>query len=268
MRAPLPSSDRLLKPLLSRGLRTRSGHCREVDARATFTYDYGGIIRGDRSRREIALVFTGGAYGDGTRDILDTLKRLHVKGGMFVTGEFLRLPNHRALLRRLVREGHYLGPHSHAHLQYADWTDRTKTLVTKKQFREDLRRNLDELRLFRRFDEKPVLFIPPSEWYNEDQVEWAREMDVLLFGITPGGGSYRDWIPEGQNGFVPSREILDDILTYEKRDPDGLNGAIVLMHLGAQRADKMYRLLEELVTRLRHRSYTFVRIDQMLRAAP
>jgi peptidoglycan/xylan/chitin deacetylase (PgdA/CDA1 family) len=121
--------------------------------------------------------------------------------------------------------------------------------------------------VFRRFDVKPVLFIPPSERYNEQQVAWAREMDVLLFGITPDGGSYRDWIPEGEDGFVPSREILDDILTHEKRDPDGLNGAILLMHLGAHRVDKMYRLLEELVTRLRQRSYTFVRIDEMLRGA-
>jgi hypothetical protein len=77
---------------------------------------------------------------------------------------------------------------------------------------------------------KPVLFVPPSEWYNEHQVEWAREMDVLLFANTPEGGSYRDWIPKDHKEFVPSREILDDILRHEKRDPDGLNGSILLMH--------------------------------------
>ncbi len=45
---------------------------------------------------------------------------------------------------------------------------------------------------------------------------------------------------------------------------DGLNGYILLLHLGADRKDKMYRLLEPLVRALRERGYEFVRVDRML----
>jgi peptidoglycan/xylan/chitin deacetylase (PgdA/CDA1 family) len=43
-----------------------------------------------------------------------------------------------------------------------------------------------------------------------------------------------------------------------------LNGYILLLHLGADRRDKMFLLLEPLIGALRGRGYEFVRIDQML----
>ncbi len=56
-----------------------------------------------------------------------------------------------------------------------------------------------------------------------------------LFNFSPGSGSNRDYMPESDAKFVSSEEILRDILTYEKRDPHGLNGYILLLHLGADR---------------------------------
>jgi len=92
-------------------------------------------------------------------------------------------------------------------------------------------------------------------------------MGVTIFNFSPGSGSNRDYLPESDKRFVSSRKILDDILAYEQKDPHGLNGYILLLHVGADRKDKMYLLLEELVTTLRARGYTFVRIDQLLKGA-
>jgi peptidoglycan/xylan/chitin deacetylase (PgdA/CDA1 family) len=128
-----------------------------------------------------------------------------------------------------------------------------------------LKKNIDDLRhLGALAGKQPLFFIPPYEWFNQDQVRWAREMDATLFNFSPGSGSNRDYLPESDQRFVSSREILDGILKYEQKSPDGLNGYILLLHLGADRKDKMYLLLPELIRELRARGYAFVRIDKLL----
>jgi peptidoglycan/xylan/chitin deacetylase (PgdA/CDA1 family) len=89
-------------------------------------------------------------------------------------------------------------------------------------------------------------------------------MNVLLFNFTPGSGSNRDWAPEDHKSFVPSTKIIADILAYEQKDPHGLNGFLLLLHVGSQRKDKTFLLLEDLLTELTKRGYEFVRVDEML----
>ncbi len=233
---------------------------------AAFTYDHGGIVRGDRSRRRIALIFTGGDYGDGAESVLGTLGKLHVRAGIFVTGDFIRKSEYVPFLKRAVAEGHYVGPHSDRHLLYAPWEDREKSLVTEEAFTQDLRKNIEDLKAIGALKGGGhVYFIPPFEWYNNDQARWAASMGVTVFNFSPGSGSNRDYLPESDPRFVSSKQIYDDILAYERKDPAGLNGYMLLLHIGADRRDKMYLLLEPLVKELRFRGYTFIRIDEMLR---
>jgi len=231
-----------------------------------WTLSEGGVIRGDTSKKQIALIFTGGDFGEGAPHVLDTLKAADIKASFFVTGDYLRHRELQAGVHRIVAEGHYLGPHSDSHPLYCPWEDRSKTLVTQEFFRNDLQKNIDDLR--RDFgalaDKKPVYFIPPYEWYNADQSRWAAGMNVLLFNFTPGSGSNRDWAPESEKSFVPSQKIIDDILAYEQKDPHGLNGFLLLLHVGSQRKDKTFLLLGPLLKELKSRGYSFVRIDEML----
>lgn len=229
------------------------------------TLDHGAVIRGDTSRKRIALVFTGGDFSEGTAPILDILEKRHVKAGIFVTGGYLRHAGNEALIRRAIRDGHYVGPHSDQHLLYCAWEDRERSLVTESQFKADLEKNLSDLKRLGAPLGSPALFIPPYEWFNADQVRWAKSMNVRLFNFTPGSGSSRDYMPETDPRFVASQNIYSDILTYEKRDPHGLNGYILLLHLGADRKDKFYPLLDSLIPELEARGYQFVRIDEMLR---
>jgi endoglucanase len=248
----------------------RSGpqrHNVKMEANA-YTYDHGGVIRGDKSQKVIALIFTGGDYGEGTPHVLHVLHKTGLAAGFFLTGDFLRKPDYQPFLKLIVAEGHYLGPHSDKHLLYCPWEDREKTLVTEKEFKDDLAKNIADLRTFGALAEPgPVDFIPPYEWFNNDQSRWAKEMGVRLFNFSPGSGSNRDYKPESEKGFVSSREIMQGILDYEKKDPAGLNGYILLLHVGADRQDKMYLLLEPLIDQLKSRGYTFVRIDDMLSGA-
>lgn len=228
------------------------------------TLDHGAVVRGDTSQKRIALIFTGGDFSESTAPILDTLHKHHIRAGLFVTGTYLRRPGVDALLRRAIRDGHYVGPHSDQHLLYCSWENRDHTLVTEAQFQTDLQKNLDDLKKLGA-PLNPALFIPPYEWFNADQVRWARSMNVQLFNFSPGSGSNRDYMPESDPHFVASQKILDDILAHEKRDPHGLNGYILLLHLGADRRDKFAPYLDRLITELESRGYHFVRIDELLK---
>ena len=232
-------------------------------------HDEGGIVRGDAAEKRLALIFTGGDYGEGTEHILNVLHRRGIKASFFVPGQYRAKAEHRPLVTRIVAEGHYLGPHSDGHLLYCAWEDRARTLVTQDAFRQDLRENIADLRSFGALrSDGPIYFIPPYEWFNAEQVRWANAMGLVLFNFTPGSGSNRDWIPEGERGFVSSEEILRGILEYERRDLHGLNGFLLLLHVGSLRTDKMHMQLEPLVGELMQRGYVFVRVDDLLRPRP
>jgi peptidoglycan/xylan/chitin deacetylase (PgdA/CDA1 family) len=229
---------------------------------------YGAIVRGDAASKKLALIFTGDEFGESTAPILDVLKSRRQKGSFFVTGNFLRRSELKPLVRRIIHEGHYLGPHSDSHPLYCDWDVREKSLVTKAFFSADLRKNIAALRsLGAMRPGAPAYFVPPYEWYNREHVQWSRELGVELINFTPGSGSNRDYAREDDGKFVPSRRIYDDILAYERKDPKGLNGFLLLLHLGSGRRDPFHTQFQSLCDALSRRGYAFVRVDELLDAA-
>lgn len=245
---------------------TRFDRALQANARPEYTYDHGGIIRGPRDGRQLALVFTGGDYGEGTEVILDTLQRHNAKASFFLTGSFLRQPAHVFLVRRMIAEGHYVGPHSDAHPLYCAWENRSHTLVTRAAFRADLEKNLQHLGQFGLRRTQMRFFIPPYEWYNEDIARWSDEMGLVLVNFTPGTRSNADYLPDADPRFISSATIVQSILDYERRDAAGLNGFLLLLHLGTgpQHTDKMHVHVDGLMTTLQEKGRRFVRVDTML----
>jgi peptidoglycan/xylan/chitin deacetylase (PgdA/CDA1 family) len=230
---------------------------------------YDAIVRGDVTAKKLALVFTGDQHGEGTTYILNVLKDRKLKASFFVTGNFLRDMNFRPQLNRMIAEGHYLGPHSDSHPLYCSWDDRDKSLVTQAFFTADLRKNIADLRAIGALsDGAPIYLIPPYEWHNRQHVEWCRDVGVTMINFTPGSGSNRDYAPEGHARFVPSGAILNDILAYEKKDPQGLNGFLLLMHVGSGRKDGFHVLLGRLSDELAARDYKLERVDELLNHSP
>lgn len=227
---------------------------------------YGAIVRGDVNSKKLALIFTGDEFGESTGPILDVLKARRCKGSFFVTGNFLRQEELTPLVRRIVGEGHYLGPHSDSHSLYCDWESRDKSLVTEAFFTADLRKNLAALKAVGALRPgAPAYFVSPYEWYNREQVAWSRKAGVELINFTPGSGSNRDYMREDHPRFTSSREIRDDILAYERKDPHGLNGFLLLLHLGSGRRDSFHTQFSPLCDALERRGYEFVRVDELLK---
>ncbi|RIK85582.1 MAG: polysaccharide deacetylase [Planctomycetota bacterium] len=254
--------------LLAAGLwgRALPAEGQEIRFRPTVVREpHGGVIRGDVHRRQLALIFTGDEYAESASAILDILQRRGHKAGFFVTGRFARQPALRPIIRRMIDEGHYVGPHSDMHLLYCDWSDRSKSLVTQAAFAADLQNNVAALQSIGALAARQaVLFVPPYEWYNAEQVKWAEELGVKLVNFTPGSGSNRDYIREGERRYQSSQQILEEILAYERRDPLGLNGFLLLLHLGSGRKDPFHLQLSTLCQELSERGYSFVRVDELL----
>ena len=227
----------------------------------------GGIVRGPVDARRLALVFTGHEFAEGGTVILDALARHGAKASFFLTGDFLRAPAFEPIVRRIVREGHYLGPHSDKHLLYCAWEAREQTLVTRDAFTRDLEDNLRAIEASGVRRSGARYWLPAYEWYNAEISAWSAGMGMTLVNFTPGTRSNADYAGETDRNFVPSRRILDSILARERDDPHGLNGFILLLHIGAGpgRADKMHNRLGELLDELSRRQYRFVRVDDLLR---
>jgi len=220
----------------------------------------GAIIRGDVTAREIHLVFTGHDYRDGGNIIRETLKKQRIPAHFFFTGDFYRDSANRKLIKALLKEGHYLGAHSDKHLLYAPWENRDSLLIGKEEFISDLRNNYREMAKFGISKEEARLFLPPYEWYNEIISQWTSDLGLTLINLTPGTYSNADYTtPEMGLKYVSSDSIFQRILRYERLSEKGLNGCIMLFHIGTHpaRTDKFYDRLEGLVVELKKRGYRF-----------
>jgi len=254
----------LLVPLAF--LSCRGGLQATADPCRVFLCDHDGIVRGDTSVRRMSLIFTGGSFADGGDHIRAVLGKEGVKAGFFFTGDFYRTPGFEGLIRALAADGHYLGPHSDRHLLYCDWDDREKTLISREEFRADILANYREMERFGIARDKARLFIPPYEWYNRDIAAWSRELGLVLFNFTPGTSSNADYTTSSMPEYLSSRTIYDRILAYEGKDSNGLNGFILLIHIGTdpERTDKFYLMLGDLIRDLKAKGYAPVRIDELL----
>lgn len=237
---------------------------------AGFTYDRGAIVRGQRTEKALALVFTGDEFADGGDHIRAVLARTRVPAAFFLTGNFYRHPAFRELIQQLLADGHYLGAHSDRHLLYCAWEKRDSLLVTREQFENDLITNYREMEKFGIAKTQANYFLPPYEWYNESISAWTAAWGLTLINYTPGTRSHADYTyPEMQARYLPSTAIYASIINYATQQPEGLNGFILLSHIGvdSRRTDKFYFQLESLIKTLRERGYIFKRIDALLAPA-
>ncbi|HEY1007757.1 MAG TPA: polysaccharide deacetylase family protein, partial [Sphingobacteriaceae bacterium] len=196
-----------------------------------------------------------------------TLRERRVPASFFLTGRFYRNPAFHGLIKGLRADGHYLGAHSDEHLLYCDWGKRDSLLVTEDQFRTDLENNYKRMRRFGVRKQDAPFFLPPYEWYNAQIARWTADAGRTLVNFTHGTRSTADYTyPEMGKSYRGSDEIYRSIMEHERVSPHGLNGFILLVHIGTdpRRTDKFYDRLDRLIGELEGKGYTFRRIDDLL----
>lgn len=233
---------------------------------ASYPCAHGAVIRGDTTRQELTLVFTADTFGEGGRHVLEVLERQSVQAAFFFTGNFYRDPRFEDLIKDLKAAGHYLGAHSDRHLLYCAWADRDSLLVTREQFLRDLDDNYREMARFGIEKADAPFYLPPYEWYNDRISRWTADHGLQLINYTPGTRSHADYTTPDLPNYLDSETIYQSIVEYEARAPNGLNGFLLLSHIGtdAARTDKFYLRLEKLIEWLKSEDYDLVNVEQLL----
>jgi peptidoglycan/xylan/chitin deacetylase (PgdA/CDA1 family) len=216
------------------------------------------LVRTNKAKKQISLVFSANQFADGKADILHALDKLDAKASFFLTGDFLRNRHYKKIVEEILAKGHYVGAHSDKYLQYCDVKNRETLLLTKEEFKADLKRNYDELARFGVTKQEAPFFLPPYGLSNDSISRWCKEFGVVLVNNTAGTISSADiTIPEMRENYYSSLEINNQIMTLEAKE--GLNGYILLFHLGTdiRRADKFYERIYKLLSDLKKKGYEF-----------
>ena len=80
--------------------------------------------------------------------------------------------------------------------------------------------------------------------------------------LTPGTGTDADYTTPGMGNYKSSEELISRLYNFEANSPDGLNGALVLIHPGTHpdRTDKLYLRLDEIIEYFSEKGYTFSKL--------
>ncbi|MCW5828690.1 MAG: polysaccharide deacetylase family protein [Deltaproteobacteria bacterium] len=230
------------------------------------------IERGPTDRREIGLTFDGDS-AEGAEVILDTLRQKRIQTTIFLTGKFM--DENPGLVRQMVQDGHEVGNHTqtHPHLTTYEQNNRhdTRPEVTREWFNEEL------LRPEARFEEitgvqMAKIWRAPYGEVNAQILRWAHELGYRHVGWTRDYTrsltlDSLDWvINRSDRNYQPGAKIIDRLLDFERQSKAGVNGGIVLMHLGTRRPidDSVGLHLPRLIDEWRDRGYRFVKVSTWL----
>lgn len=218
------------------------------------------FVRLDTLKPCVYPVFTADSLFEGAPFALDVLAEHNIKGSFFFTGKFLRDSTNVPVLKRIIGEEHYVGPHSDAHILLAEW-DRNRTpLVSDDSLKRDMQANLAELARFGIRAENISFTIPPFEWCSKNHAHAYRRLGILPINPTPGIETYRDYTTPDLPYYWSAERMVRQLFDYEKTH--NLNGAIIIFHLGTEeaRTDKLYHHLPAILDTLQGRGYTFCRL--------
>ena len=221
---------------------------------------WGAVVRRNPEEKVVYLMFSADSMFQGGETVLNALKKHKAQASFFLTGNCVRMQEHKALVQRIIKEGHYVGPHSDKHLLYSPWEDRSVSLVSPDSLRRDLLRNVEALAAVGVPAAAQTWYLPPYEYYNDEAVKISENVGLKVLNLTPGSLTNSDYTDPSMRGYRPSQQLFDHVLQMDEKGQ--LSGALLLIHPGVvdSRPDKFYDRLDELMTALKKRGYRFDRI--------
>lgn len=221
------------------------------------TDSYGAVVKRVGVGKTIYFLFSADSLFDGADTILKVLNKHDIKGSFFLTGNCLRMSEHKETIKRVISAGHYVGGHSDCHILYADWDENRTNLVSDDSLQRDLIDNYVELAKFGIKKTDAPYYLPPYEWYNVNNVKAIREWGLVPINFTTGLFTSDDYTTPDMPNYKSSQELMEILMEYESKH--SLDGTFVLIHPGTSpgRVDKFYNRLDEIITTLVSKGYTF-----------
>jgi len=239
----------------------------------TANYLANDFSRGSAERQQVALTFDGGSTDNAATQILGILKENNLTVTVFLTGGFVqKFPE---ITKRLVQEGHEIGNHTwnHPHLTSfaADKRNLTLPTVTREFLQDQLTRTAQIFAEVTGEKMAPYWRAPYGE-HNAEIRQWAAELGYRHVGWTKGRNwqesmDTMDWVADTTSkAYHPAEEILAHLLKMAEEAAPGLNGGIILTHLGSHRqdGDHFYTVLPRLISGLRGKNFTLVKISGLV----
>ena len=168
-------------------------------------HKYGGIYRGDETRKVAYLTFDCGYEYGATPIILDTLKEKQCPGIFFLTGYFVRTQHD--LIARMLDEGHLVGNHTVNHLRMGN--------LSVDEFMSELN-GLEEM-FHEDFPDAPAMhyYRPPSGNCNE----WTFKLaDMMGYKTVMWSFAYYDYDvnnqPTIEEGLAKTKAALHPGVVY------------------------------------------------------
>lgn len=199
----------------------------------------------------IYLVFSADSLFEGGPEVLDVLKTEGIKASFFFTGNFLRRESNDSIVKRVIAEGHYVGPHSDRHILLAEWNRGRTPLVTPDSLMVDLKQNYKELSRFGVTPSRENVVLPPFEWCSTIHAETYRRAGFIPINPSPEIETYCDYTTPDMPEYKSSEYMINQL--FECEEKRGLDGAIIIFHAGTQdsRVDKLYHHLGDIIRRLK-----------------
>ena len=195
---------------------------------------YRKFMRGDPSKRQVAITFDDGPHPAYTPKLLAILKDFSVKATFFVVGEKAeQAPN---LVKAEVAAGHNVGNHTFHHVNLTKIPD--EKIETEIKACGDVIRHIT--------GQAPHLFRPPGGDYNDRVARDAVALGYVIILWTDDPGDYAS-----PGDRIIETRLLDRIS----------NGGIILIHDGVQQT---IDVLPQILKYLKAKGYQFVTIDQMM----
>lgn len=210
--------------------------------------------QGDFAGR-VALTFDDGPNPATTPKVLDILKNEGIKATFFINGNRVRGDEEKAILQRILAEGHILANHSQSHKDF-------RTELTLDEARAQIART-DEIVAEAGEDQRYFRF--PYGSSNCATASLARDFGYTITGWHIDSA---DWCYAAERGgvghchprtfrWVPD-QYRDDMVGYTLSQVRAKNGGVLLFHdIHQNTVDK----LQPVIDGLRERGYTFTNVD-------
>ncbi|TAK35916.1 MAG: polysaccharide deacetylase family protein [Chloroflexota bacterium] len=194
------------------------------------------LVRGDPSRPLVALTFNiGGTSSDHVDQVLSVLREKKVPSSFFLVG--LWTADNPELTRRIAADGHEIGSHSFAHIDYPELSD--------KEIAADLTRGEETFRAIIGRTVKPLFRFPSGARDDRSMQIVMREGYRSTYWTVDSG----DWRAE-----MSGSDVYQRVMKYTE------NGSIVVMHANSLSAAQS---LGAIIDSLRAKGLGFVKVTEM-----
>jgi peptidoglycan/xylan/chitin deacetylase (PgdA/CDA1 family) len=192
--------------------------------------------RGDSTAKRVALTFDDGPDPAATPGLLEVLRRHKIKAAFFPIGTKIR--DYPEIIKWIDQEGHILGNHSFRH---AWWTNFLISSALDREIR------MAQEAIDATIMKIPAYFRPPMGLTNPH----------LRKALEKHGLSVVGWDVRPFDTTASDEKVIKRVLKKIR------NGSIIALHDTGRIPVDLARLIDELVTKIKERGYTFSGLEEL-----